>query len=281
MQANRLEGHRYSHLYIDRPTGLRDGPRIRRRVASLFVSMSLHEVSHIAAYTQGETGESLSISAGIYGWTKFFETCPLDTFLDLPTIIAKLLVRRVVYKTRNWVDGVERILREEQAAYTLDELGGVHPYVDAAFNESRLTAIEALKNERYGTAAASLSKAYDNLHGSPVFARDAIRHAFDAAENIFKMMTGKARLTAGDAKGTLAAFINQQVGSADPVAQRAAHQMLSSFADWVDACHNYRHAPGEAEPPEPPEAVWQLLMTQAAGFIRWLAQLDQQTNRPS
>jgi hypothetical protein len=55
-------------------------------------------------------------------------------------------------------------------------------------------------------------------------------------------------------------------------------QMLASFSDWVDAAHHYRHAPGEGQPTEPPEEVWQLLMSQGGGFARWLSQLARATD---
>jgi hypothetical protein len=226
-------------------------------------------------FLERETGEQVPYLGSNPNFDEFLTICSIDVFLDCITLIARRWLGKLgSNKAARWVTECERIFREEQAAYTVDTAGGVHPYVDAAFHSARHVAVAALQGDRYATAAASLAKAYDSLHGSPAQARDAVRHAFDATETLFKMMTGKARLTASDAKGTLAVVIDKQTSS-NPLAQRASHQLLNSFADWVDACHHYRHAPGEAEPPAPPEPVWQLLMTQAAGFVRWLAQLDQ------
>jgi hypothetical protein len=59
------------------------------------------------------------------------------------------------------------------------------------------------------------------------------------------------------------------------------HKLLAGFCDWINAAHNYRYAPGEGEPPEPPEQVWHLLISEAAAYARWLAELDRVTNAPS
>jgi hypothetical protein len=40
-------------------------------------------------------------------------------------------------------------------------------------------------------------------------------------------------------------------------ALRAANKTINAFANWVDACHNYRHEEGDEEPSQPP-LDWQL-----------------------
>jgi hypothetical protein len=276
---DRPKGQRFSHQYLSRPEGLKDSPRIRTRVGALFTAAIPENKRDwdFAAFIKRETGEQVPW-LGTYGpdWEKFFGGCPLDTLLDCVTVVVRGCGTAYRQSATTWIVGCERIFREEQAAYTVDELGGVHPYVDAAFHQARLSTIAALNGARYVTPAASLNKAYDSLHGAEVQARAAVRHTFDAAETLYKMLVPSSpRLTGSDAKTKLAALIDRILGG-NPVAQRASHQLLSSFADWVDAAHHYRHAPGEAEPPEPPNEVWQLLINNGAGFVRWLAQLDGQ-----
>jgi hypothetical protein len=78
---------------------------------------------------------------------------------------------------------------------------------------------------------AALSKA--NIDG-----KQAIRGVFNAAECVFMLMYDRPRLASGDVtfKPTV-----QRLFSADPSALRAATKSFEAFAEWVDACQNYRH----------------------------------------
>ena len=61
-------------------------------------------------------------------------------------------------------------------------------------------------------------------------------------------------------------------------ARDAAGLMASSLADWVNAAHQYRHAQG-VETTEPmPLDLAILMVSTGAGFLRWLADLDDQSS---
>ena len=53
--------------------------------------------------------------------------------------------------------------------------------------------------------------------------------------------------------------------------------MIHSFADWVDACHNYRHEEGVEEPSQPPLDLAIELIGVGSGFLWWLISADTQT----
>ncbi|MCK1525619.1 hypothetical protein [Bradyrhizobium sp. 17] len=104
--------------------------------------------------------------------------------------------------------------------------------------------------------------------------KEAIRGVFGAAESIFKLMFPKAvKLTSADIIKNLGSA-SQSLYASDAVAQRAASKMVGSFADWVDACHNYRHEHGVEEPSQPPLDLAIEIVSAGAGFVRWLVQFD-------
>lgn len=274
-QPQRPVGQRYSLVYMDRPMSIRDSERLRRRLLIAFQDCGFDKAGALHREVERKIGVPVPTGYGGYvGWPRFFEDCAVDVLLDTITIAAGHLPSLI----SKWRPAVEVILREEQTAYTVDEKCGVHPYVDAQFQRIRLDAIAALRDERYAGASLSVVKAYDALHGSPIQARDAIKHMFEANESLFRLLASRApRLGASEARTHLQPIIDRQYDS-DPVAKRSMQQMLASFSDWVDAAHHYRHAPGEGQPTEPPEEVWQLLMSQGGGFARWLSQLARATD---
>ena len=56
----------------------------------------------------------------------------LRDVLDLVTIAFRQL-RAANYSSENWLRNIQRIFQEENVAYRVDALGGVHFYVDEEF----------------------------------------------------------------------------------------------------------------------------------------------------
>jgi hypothetical protein len=71
---------------------------------------------------------------------------------------------------------------------------------------------------------------------------------------------------------------NRAYGSDRPTASTAA-RMLSSFDDWVNAAHPFRHGHNTEVPVSLPDDLAVLLVSQGAGFIRWLADIDRVMKR--
>jgi hypothetical protein len=197
----RPTGQRYSHVYLDRPVNIRDSARIRKRVVTLFLRLKPTDNAgefRLGQYLQGKTGEDILFVNYNYNWWDFFEKKPLDTFLDSITLMFEYWGRHP--NSEAWRKGCEEIFREEQAAYFVDDRGGVHDRVDQAFQANRALAIEALRGARYAIAAQLLENAYSSLDGAKPHARDAIRNAFDAVETLFKLMTGMTKIGNSEAQ---------------------------------------------------------------------------------
>jgi hypothetical protein len=268
----RPTGQRYSHVYLDRPVNIRDSARIRKRVVTLFLRLKHPdntEEFRLAQYLEEKTGEDIPF-VNNYNWWDFFERKPLDTFLDSITLIFEYWVKHP--HSEAWRKGCEEIFREERAAYFVDDRGGVHDRVDQAFQANRALAIEALRGVRYATAAQLLENAYSSLDGAKPQARDAIRNAFDAVETLFKLMTGMTKIGNSEVQ-KLKPMISRLYAS-DSTATSTSLRLLGALVEWVEASHPYCHGPGATGGAEPPEELWQALISQAASHIRWLASLD-------
>ena len=170
----------------------------------------------------------------------------------------------------------QRIFREENVAFEIDEKGEVHPMVDSAFASARHSAIATLSDSRYSGSLGFIEKSENYLLQEPQDFKGAIVAVFEAAENLFKLMYDVPRLNKAKVKEKISK-LQQSMYKEDEVARRAADKALNGFSEWVDAAHNYRHAPGEEKLSQPPEEVAILLISQGYSYVRWLAEIDRIT----
>jgi hypothetical protein len=66
----------------------------------------------------------------------------------------------------------------------------------------------------------------------------------------------------------------QAAHAGDNVAQSASGKLLTSFKEWIDAAHLYRHEQGKEEVAQPPLTLAVYLTSTGASHLRWLAELD-------
>jgi hypothetical protein len=279
------EGQRFSLTYIARGKPTADSKKARIRIAKL-----AHELCPRPTFArQGMTfdfakaaKEHLENELGVYfdtwvngvrysSWEQFFEKIALEEFLDSITILADHLKGGA--RSQKFVDGVSRILAEENVAFRVDSKGGVHPLIDSAFSSTHHLAIGGLDGARYSATAALVVSIDGALLVSPPDYRAAIRHAFGACENLFKLMYGTPRLdsrTAGEKIGQ----DQQRLYSGRKALSGASAKTLESFKDWIDAAHFYRHEEGVEEPQQPSEEIAVMMISQGLGYVRWLATLD-------
>src|SRR6266404_7715259 len=70
------------------------------------------------------------------------------------------------------------------------------------------------------------------------YTRGAVRECFDAAENLFKLLTGTGQdLTQSNVTATLKPIVDRLHGGLAKATQSHAGRMLFSFADWANAGH--------------------------------------------
>lgn len=97
-----------------------------------------------------------------------------------------------------------------------------------------------------------------------------MRRAFDAVENLFKIRFGVSRLGAAEIKSKL-----QSAATSDGKrAANTAARVNAAFAEWANACHQYRHAPGEPDPSPPPRWLATTIVDGASTYIRYLSAVE-------
>lgn len=264
-------GLRFSQNYLERGLPLKDSPRARRRLYRLFTQ--LKSSADYASPLETETGAKIPFAHYDYNWEGFFEGNLLRDVLDAITVFYPIMAK--AYKSKDWIAGCERIFREENLGYTVDELGGVHFHVDQEFNRNWSSTLACLGLPRYEAARKEFKSAQMALDGHPKRGADAVKHLFSAIETVFRLMlTVKvSRLGAAEVKREFRAAISGQYTGP---AKDAVSRQVEAFAEWTTSAHLYRHAPESEVPHDPPDELLALLLSTGAAYLRWLLTLDQQ-----
>ena len=161
------------------------------------------------------------------------------------TAITRFFAIRQQRNANAWVALVRGLFAEEHVAYRIDDDGVVHPLVDQAFEAARVSVIGALGGETFNAARAHFENAIAALEEDPADTRGAVGDCFDAAENLFKLLTGTGQdLTQSNVTATLKPIVDPLHGGLAAATQSHAGRMLPSFADRANAGHPYRHAQG-------------------------------------
>lgn len=171
------------------------------------------------------------------------------------------------------------IFQEEHVTYRADNRGVVRFAVDPEFEANHAATLAGLGQSRFANAASNFDEAYKELSKTPPDGKGAIRATFDAAENVFKVMfKGETRLTSSAVRKQLAPVI-QRLYSGNGPATAAASKQVDAFCDWVNGCHNYRHEHDQEDVIEPPLEIAVLFVSTGGAYIRWLIDIDAQTNK--
>jgi hypothetical protein len=262
-------GQRFSQVYIERGAAVDDSPRMRHRIASqISENPALWRDSRLDRLAEARLGIRSPYSAG-GNWRDHLQKWALHDVLDLVTVAYGAL-SEVRISQSQWVNQINAIFAEENTQYRVDERGGVHPYPDAEYARTRGATIAALQSSRYQNVLAEFEAGSDSIGKDN---KIAVRRVFGAAEGLFRLMFPRSpRLTAGEA---------DQLGErlrkfyhGDATAANASMKLLASFKDWIDACHFYRHEPGQEEVAQPPTSLAVHLISTGASLIRLLAEVD-------
>jgi len=262
-------GQLFSRIYIEKSQPRVDSVRFRARLAAKIKSFSFSE-SATARLILEETGAVVAkgglVNRPVYFYETFVKTAELRDLLDTITLIYRSLQSSALSAMQQkYREDVERIMREENLSYRLDAFGGVHYYVDEEFERSRFAALSGMSSERYLAAKEAFEDAHRALLSTDLLS--AVRRAFDAVENVFKLHYNVSRLGASEIKTKLTPIVAAKYSGR---VENAGIRLLASFAEWTNAAHQFRHAPGEADPSPPPTEIAILMVSQAAAHLRWL-----------
>jgi hypothetical protein len=230
----------------------------------------------LATYIGREVGVPV-LGDGRYSshWNQFIRECCTRDFLDIITLVYRYLFWHVGEEIAHWWrDVVRQIFAEENLAYEIDDVGGVHPAIDQEFQRNLVSTVAALQSQRYQSISQLIEAASTHLSVDPPNYKQAWRSTLSAVEELFGLMFPYVRLTADEIEHRLLPVV-QSAYEGDATAQRAARMMLTSFQEWIEASHIYRHHPGAADAPQPPADVAILGISYGASLVRWLAGLDE------
>lgn len=273
-------GQRFSHVYLAPQAALPDSQRMRLRLATLLCDFAYIDFAKTVAR---ELGVAVT-GAGSrdHYWKKFLVNAELRDVLDIITIrfrafkALEQIVRDPNPSSARWVSGVRRIFSEEKLHYTIDDLAGVHYAVDMEFSRNQVSAIAALQASRYSNARDAFQNAMTAFDAVPPDGKSALRSVFFSAEGLFKLMFPKANLLGGNTVDAYLIPRIKELHAADTAALISATAMARSFREWIISAHKYRHEPGTEEPAQVPISLAILLVSQGAGYIHWLAEIDMQ-----
>lgn len=271
-------GELFSRNYLKPISLSADSERMRFRIATFLDEYFEDNQVSVGRLIEKEIGIK-AVDDGTYNtyvsWKTFLGTVDVVDFLDILTIIARSYPKRSIKKDRmtvsyNVIDFIQKVFRDQNVAYSIDEKGGIHPFVDTAFTSQLSETIRNLSDAELSAARSLVEASERSLLASSFDGRTSVRSIFDAVENVFKLLNSgsnqmnKAAINDKLRPQLLSNLVN---GSHE---YRATSKLVDSLQDWVDAGHNYRHEPGEPEPSQPSMQFAVQYLSQGMGYVRWL-----------
>ncbi len=264
--------------------GVADSRQSADASADIIAIYDIHDLDNLAGEIQRELGVGVPYSMA-FDWHAFTARCELRDLLATVTVAYQFLIKKArsgLRDTRSaerWLSESDRIFREENVCYRVDSRGGVHFSIDEEFERNRAATISSLTGPRYANVLDQFENAYTQLAETPPNGKNAIWAVFAAQEGLFRLMfPGAPRLSASEVDKYLSST-TQRLYSTDPTALRSAAKVITSFKEWVDAVHFYRHESGKEDVAQPPLTLAINLISLGASYLRWLAEIDATTQK--
>ncbi len=269
------EGKRFSLVYLDRSSPLKDSKRFRNRIAAYYLeNLDDRYNIQIKKIIERETGAEVHLSGYGYDLESFFKKNELRDVLDSITLIFQLLTEQGYSSMeRDWFNFVTRVLSEESMGYRLDSMCGVHYYVDEEFERNRFSTLSLLENPKYTASRAAYEDAYRYMDSDPPDTKAAVRSMFESLEILVKQMVETQNLNKWIVENTLKEKCLKLYEN-DETALQTVSELFDGFAKWVNALHNYRHGQKSDEPVAPSEGVAVYVLSSGSSFLRWLISLN-------
>ncbi|KAA0970825.1 hypothetical protein FPY71_10135 [Aureimonas fodinaquatilis] len=271
-------GQRFSQVYLREPNFLPDSERLRNRLGIIYGIFE--DRTLFGNKLESELGVMLSRDHSYTSsWPVILRQLQLRDVLDSITIrwnsISSVYPDRREADRKRFIAQVRRVFVEEQVRYRIDDSAGVHFTQDSEFERSRIATITILGNPRYNSVRQLYEEAFICLDSLPPDGKGAIRHSFFAIEALFRLMFPKALQLNGSEVNKYVRPQSDVKYSEQEAAKNLARKQISSFIDWIDGAHFYRHEPGTEDPAQPPLELAVFMVSQVSGFIRWLVTFDQ------
>lgn len=272
-------GKRFSLLYLERSTPIRDSARFRNRLAAYYWDyLNDHCKEPIRKIIQKETGSEIPfIRMSGYSIGDFFKRNELRDVLDSITLIYQVLLAGGWRSAaENWRTFVSRVLKEENMGYQLDATCGVHYLVDEEFERNRFCTLTVLDDPKYSNVRAAYEDAYRYMDGNPIDTKAAVRSMFESIEILVKQMVSTKNLNKWIVENTLKEKCLTPYKN-DTIASKVVAEFFDGFALWVDGLHNYRHGQASTDPVAPTEEIVIYVLSSGSAFLRLLVGINNET----
>lgn len=290
--TDRVLGQRFTLAYTTQGDPKNDSEEMRYRLGKLLQKKKYHITYRKTGYIERNGSlfassdlplknaieEELGIryliirhSQVLDSWPHFFENIKPNKLLDAITVLHRVMLANG--KAGDFISEVNRIFREENIAYEVDDEGGVHPFIDGTFQVTKQSAIRGMSVSRYALSLSRIEEIDAHLMAETPNYIQAIRAVFGANENLFKLMFSAHRLDKKSASDKIGRQL-QSIYDGHQTMQRTSAQILSSFIGWIEAAHHYRHEEGAEEPSQPAEEIAVIMISEGMSFVRWLVAID-------
>lgn len=275
-------GQRFSHIYSDKGAPQKDSRRFRKRLGVFFYERFADDAHKVGTCIARELGVDVPVHGiGAYNIATFLTEADLRDVLDSITLIFKTLKESTPILAPSWLSFVERVFKEENLGYSIDQQCGVHYFIDEEFEKNRLSALSCLTDTRYSAVVTSFDDSHNKLDSQPPDTKGAVRSIFEALEILYKLIVDaedKTRLNSHGVNNNLKPMM-QKLYKGDNIAWKSAEYLLSGLCDWIDAAHMYRHGQKVEEPKSPPIGLAIQMISSGAAYLRWLVELDRITQK--
>ncbi|MDA8349888.1 MAG: hypothetical protein M0038_13995 [Pseudomonadota bacterium] len=282
--AERPSGELFSRLYIERGAPAQDSPFFRNRLSGYLSASHYEDGGAISAYLKEEGGLILSYN-GYWDFDGFFTKTRIEFVLSSITLIWRFLKKQypswngtsgpagfTYPKADAWHGFVQRALREENLAYSLDELCGVHYFVDEEFERNRVSVLRAASAPRYSGVLAAFQSAHSHLDAQPADTKASVRSMFEAVEILARLVDPNSQRLNRRLVEKLKTLVS--AAGVDSIERDCREKLLEGVADWVDAIHLYRHGQGLETPVAPSLEVAVYVLSSGAAALRLLLAVD-------
>jgi hypothetical protein len=278
--SGRPLGQLFTDTYRDRGEARNDDARFRVQIHEAFCDIFHDHRTRIASHLRRYSGTGPDEHEGFEGyWYDYkgylIHDCPIDDLLDFITHVYKFArIERREDLAEVWIQRVQGTLSRRRMAYEIDEKGGMHHRVDAAFQRSKELTIACLAGTDFEAAQAETEAAFNFLTTVHFDTKMAVVNIFLAAENIFKLKANTGSdLTKAAVEKHLLPFVQRVFADGDHAVIQSTARLTSSFGAWADACHPYRHGQKNPGIVAPPMDLAIALVTSGADHLRWIVSL--------
>ncbi|VVC75008.1 hypothetical protein AQUSIP_02820 [Aquicella siphonis] len=181
-------------------------------------------------------------------------------------------------KFENYINDINRILKEEAMCYVLNDDGRIRYYPDEEFYKSVKSTLALLNLPKYSDNLKLFNEVLGEIYKNPN--KESPIHEFFKCLEIFTLsMNNEKKFTILNDSliDTLLNKIKEKINSDSSYGnhdKEAAENIRGIFSKWVKMCHKYRHGKAEQVNNSVPPELFNLILSMGISIYRYLLEVD-------